>query len=119
MLQEIQGARWRRRRCEVFVAISFIGVLGITVRAVSGEKNDITGTVSKAEPPTLQDGTAAHPYADVSHCPSKVDIIFWSRNDQPIPIIPPSISVCFVGDRPLNSGGGPQVSGGGPQVRDR
>ena len=35
--------------------------LGVSVRA-----DDITGTVSKAEPPTKQDGTPAHPYADAS-----------------------------------------------------
>jgi hypothetical protein len=94
--------KWGRREWLGFVTIILIAIVGVTIAAMTRPEKDITGTLSKTEPTTQQDGTAAHPYADVSHCPSKVDIIFWPKNDQPIPIIPPGISVCFVGDRPLN-----------------
>src|SRR5690348_6721787 len=104
MVKKIVGPKWRRREWVAFATIYIMGMIGMAVAAMAEPKGDITGTISKADPLTQQDGTAEHPYADASHCPSKVDIIFWSRNDQPIPIIPPSISVCFVGDRPLNSG---------------
>ena len=114
MVEKLDGPKWKRRQAVVSVVINFVGIIGMTVAAMADRNSDVTGAVSKAEPPTQQNGTAAHPYADASHCPSKVDIIFWSRNDQPIPTIPPSISVCFVGDRPLNNGSGPEV-----EVRER
>ncbi len=109
MVKKIGGPKRVRPEWVVFATINFMGAVGMAVAAMADPKEDVTGTVSKAEPITQQDGTVAHPYADASHCPSKVDIIFWSRNDQPIPIIPPSISVCFVGDRPLNGDSGAEV----------
>jgi uncharacterized Zn-binding protein involved in type VI secretion len=108
MIVKGYGWNWGRGEWAVFFAIIVLGIVGIAVAEMSGPTTDITGTVSKAEPPVQQDGTAAHPYADENHCPAKVDIIFWSREDRPIPTIPPGISVCFVGDRSANTGG-PQL----------
>src|SRR5262249_30445247 len=105
MIVKGYGWNWVRREWAVFSAIIVIGIVGIAVAEMSGPTTDITGTVSKAEPPVQQDGTAAHPYADENHCPARADIIFWSRDDRPIPTIPPGISVCFVGDRSVNTGG--------------
>jgi hypothetical protein len=104
-------AKWGRLGCMAFVTI----VVGsaIAVAQANDPKDDITGTVSKAEPPTKQDGTRAHPYADASECPPSTDMIFWPKEGRSIPSIPPSISVCFVGDR-SSGDGGPNV-----EVRDR
>jgi hypothetical protein len=85
MSEKIYGAKWGHREWLVFVTIVLIAIVGVTIGAMTGPEKDITGTVSKTEPTTQQDGTAGHPYADASHCPSKVGIIFWSKNDQPIP----------------------------------
>ena len=54
----------------------------------SGVAQDITSTISKAEPTTKQDGTAAHPYAAVSQCPPSTDLIFWPIG-RSIPSFPP------------------------------
>jgi hypothetical protein len=75
-------------------------------------KGDTTGTISKAEPSVRQDGTAAHPYADDSQCPSSTDLVIWP-NGRAIPRLPPGISVCFVGAQSFNT------SGPAPQVRKR
>ena len=69
-----------------------------------GVAQDITSTISKAEPTTKLDGTAAHPYAAASQCLPSTDLIFWP-NDRSIPSFPPGISVYFVGDQlPSDSG---------------
>jgi hypothetical protein len=75
------------------------------ISAINAPINDITGTVSKAEPSIEQDGTPAHPYADVSQCPTTTDVIFWPRNDRPIPNMPPGLSVCFVGTQSFTNAG--------------
>lgn len=67
------------------------------ISAINAPINDNHGTVSKAEPSIEQDGTPAHPYADASQCPTSIDLVFWPRNDRPIPNMPPGLSVCFVG----------------------
>ena len=77
-----------------------------------GHKDDTTGTVSKADPPIKQNGTAAHPYADASQCPSSTDVVIWP-NGRAIPRLPPGIAVCFVGERSFNT------SGPAPQMRKR
>lgn len=73
---------------------------------------DITGTISKVQPTSKQDGSAARPYAEASQCPPNIDLIFWS-NGQSIPSFPPGISVCFVGDQVPNDNGSVRV-----QIRD-
>jgi hypothetical protein len=78
----------------------------------SAAKDDTTGTVSKAEPPIKQNGTAAHPYADASQCPSSTDVVIWP-NGRAIPRLPSGIAVCFVGEQSFNT------SGPAPQVRKR
>jgi uncharacterized Zn-binding protein involved in type VI secretion len=88
------------------------GLVAMTAPGQAGPKDDMTGTVSKAEPPIKQDGTPAHPFADASQCPSSTDLIIWPR-DRAIPSVPPGISVCFVGTQSFNNSG-PAV-----QVRQR
>jgi hypothetical protein len=73
------------------VCISLAGNSGVMAQ-------DITNSISKAEPVTKQDGTAAHPYAAASQCAPSTDLIFWP-NGQSTPSFPPGISVCFVGDQ--------------------
>ncbi len=52
--------------------------IGIVPGQTSGPKDDITGTVSKAEPPTTQDGTPTHPYADANQA-RLAPILFFGR----------------------------------------
>jgi uncharacterized Zn-binding protein involved in type VI secretion len=104
----------KRREWVVFFAIVFISITAMAVRQMRGGQDDVTGTVSKVEPSTKQDGTPAHPYADAGQCPPSTDMIFWPKEGRSIPSIPPSISVCFVGDR--SSGNGGPADG---EVRDR
>jgi hypothetical protein len=99
MSRKSYGLKWRRREWVVFLAIVVISIAAIAMRQFAGPKVDITGTVSKAEPSTKQDGTPGHPYADASQCSPSTDLVIWPRNDRPIPSIPPGISVCFVGDK--------------------
>jgi hypothetical protein len=89
------------------LTIVLIGIAVVSVRA-----DDITGTVSKAEPPTKQDGTPAHPYADASQCPPSTDVVIWPSG-RTIPSIPLGISFCVVGNQSFNDSD-PNV-----QVRDR
>jgi hypothetical protein len=106
MFEKSDGPKWPNRLIALFTI-----VVGVTTFAL-GQTNaddDITGTVSKAEPLNKQDGTPAHPYSDASHCPATTDIIIWPKTDHPIPSIPPGISVCFVGDESFNSSGPEQV----------
>jgi hypothetical protein len=96
------------------IALLTIVVIGLTTFALPQIKADniadeITGTVSKAEPPNKQDGSPAHPYADASQCPPTADFIFWPKTERVIPSIPPGISVCFVGNQPFNSSGPAQI----------
>jgi len=101
------------REWVVFFAVIFIGITAVAIRQMSGGNDDITGTISKAEPSTKQDGTPTHPYADAGQCPPSTDVIVWPKEGRSIPSIPPSISVCFVGDR-SSANGGSDV-----EVRDR
>ena len=97
----------------MFFAVIFIGITAVAIRQMSGGNDDITGTIAKAEPSTKQDGTPTHPYADAGQCPPSTDVIVWPKEGRSIPSIPPSISVCFVGDR-SSANGGSDV-----EVRDR
>jgi hypothetical protein len=96
-----------------FFTIVVLGIAVVAVRQLGSPKDDITGTVSKAEPPLTQDGSPTRPYADASQCSPKTDLVFWLRSDRTIPSLPPGISVCFVGDKSFNESG-PSV-----EVRDR
>ncbi len=107
------GREWGRRAWVTFWTIITIASAGSAVGQTNDRNNDVTGTVSKAVPPLKQDGTSAHPYAEASQCSPKTDLVFWLRNDRAIPSIPPSISVCFVGDKSSND------SGPSLEVRDR
>ncbi|MGB6286579.1 MAG: hypothetical protein WBG18_19535, partial [Xanthobacteraceae bacterium] len=62
---------------------------GLLVRQLSAPREDITGAVSKVEPPVKQDGTPAHPYVDDSQCPPTTDLVIWPKDNHPIPSIPP------------------------------
>lgn len=112
MPEERYALKWMRRGWLLSVAIGFIGLAASTGPGQTGPKDDMTGTVSKAEPPLKQDGTPAHPFADASQCPSSTDLIIWPR-DRAIPSVPPGIAVCFVGTQSFNNSG-PAV-----QVRQR
>jgi uncharacterized Zn-binding protein involved in type VI secretion len=108
-----------KRMCWGWLLSAAIGVIGLVAGLVAltgpgraGPKDDMTGTVSKAEPPIKQDGTPAHPFADASQCPSSTDLIIWPR-DRAIPRVPPGIAVCFVGTQSFKNNG-PAV-----QVRQR
>jgi hypothetical protein len=69
------------------VAVFTIVVIGlaILVRQLSAPREDITGAVSKVEPPVKQDGTPAHPYVDDSQCPPTTDLVIWPKDNHPIP----------------------------------
>jgi hypothetical protein len=82
-----------------------IGVLAIAMCHINASENDITGTVSKAEPAVEQDGSLTHPYADDSQCPPSTDVVIWPKNDRPVPPMPAGISVCFVGTESFNNAG--------------
>jgi hypothetical protein len=106
----------RRARRIWVLTVAVVGLAAIVARPggagpkTGGTKDETTGTVSKAEPTIKQDGTAAHPYADASQCPSGTDLVIWP-NGRAIPRLPPGISVCFVGEQSFNT------SGPAPQVR--
>ncbi len=55
--------------------------------------DEITGTISKAEPADRQDGTSAHPFAAANQCPPSTDVVVWPRDGQPIPSLPPHIGL--------------------------
>ncbi|MGN6750625.1 MAG: hypothetical protein ACTHJS_18740 [Xanthobacteraceae bacterium] len=99
----------RARRLWV-LTMAIVGLAAIIARPgiagpkTSAARDDTTGTVSKAEPPIKQDGTAAHPYADASQCPSSTDVVIWP-NGRTIPRLPSGIAVCFVGERSFNTSG--------------
>ena len=61
------STKWGRRTWAVLFTIIVAGLVAIAIGELSGRKDDVIGTVSKAEPPG-QDGTAAHPYANSSQC---------------------------------------------------
>jgi uncharacterized Zn-binding protein involved in type VI secretion len=105
---------WKRahRDFAMLTVLVAIAVAAIAVRQASAANDEITGTVSQAEPAFKQDGTPAHPYADASQCPANTDIIIWPSG-RSVPSMPPNISVCFVGNQPV------EISGAAPvQMRD-
>jgi uncharacterized Zn-binding protein involved in type VI secretion len=93
-----------RRRWLGCFTIVMIGIAGVALGQTNGPKDDITGTVSQAEPTTTQDGTPAHPYADANQCPPRTDLVFWPSG-RSVPTIPPGFSVCFVGSQPFEASG--------------
>jgi hypothetical protein len=92
--------------------ITFV-VVAAAMLAYGGAMAQVTGTVSQAEPPAKQDGTPAHPYSDAGQCPARTDVVFWPSGNS-VPSIPPSISVCFVGNQPFENSGPARI-----EVRDR
>jgi len=84
-------SRYARQGPALFLAGIIIGLAALTGPSGAGPK-DVTGTVSKAEPPVKQDGTPTHPFADANQCPSSTDLLIWP-NGRSIPSIPPGISV--------------------------
>jgi hypothetical protein len=114
MFEKSYSRKWGRRGwVPFFTIVVLIGVAATAMGQINESKDDITGTVSKAEPPTAQNGTPAHPYGDASQCPLSTDLVFWPRSDRSIPSIPPGISVCIVGDQSFNN------TGPDPEVRIR
>ena len=95
----------------IIIGLAIVGLAGVTGSSDAGPK-DVTGTVTKAEPPIKQNGTPSHPFADANQCPSSTDLIIWP-NGRSVPSIPPGISVCFVGNQSFNA------SAPGVQVRQR
>ena len=93
------------------VLLTVVAVIAIPQTSIAND--DITGTVSQTEPTIRQDGTPAHPYANASQCLANTDIVIWPSG-RSVPSVPPSISVCFVGNQPV------EISGAAPvQIRDR
>ena len=86
------------------LTIVTVGIAGVALGQSSGLKDDITGMISKAEPPNTHDGTPAHPYADANQCPPRTDLVFWPSG-RSVPTIPTGFSVCFVGNQPFEAGG--------------
>jgi hypothetical protein len=103
---------WSRRGWLILLTIIFVGIAAVAIRQI-GPKGDITGTVSQAEPPLKHDGTAAHPYADASQCPTRTDLVFWPSG-RSVPSFPPGISVCFVGSQSFENSGPERI-----EVRER
>jgi uncharacterized Zn-binding protein involved in type VI secretion len=105
MSEKSHYSKRARRGWVAALAIVVIGLafVALSQPASSGSKDDTTGTVSKTEPPIMQDGTPAHPYADASQCPSNTDLIIWPSG-RAVPSVPPGISVCFVGDQSFKNG---------------
>jgi hypothetical protein len=106
MFEKSYRLKWILQGSMAFFTIG-ISLATFALRQTSAD--DITGTVSKAEPPNKQDGTPAHPYAVASQCPATTDIVIWPKNDSPVPSVPPGISVCFVGNQSFNSSGPEQI----------
>ena len=104
MFEKIYVRKWARRDWVLFSTFVVIAIAGITVGHINAPTSDVTGALSKAGLSLKQDGTPAHPYADASQCPLSVDLVFWP-NGRSIPSMPPSISVCFVGNQWFRNGG--------------
>lgn len=104
MFEKNYGPKWRRWARVLSFTIFAIGLAGTTVRELRG--GEITGTVSKAEPPNRQEGTPMHPFANANQCPSSTDVVVWPKDGRPLPSLPPGISVCFVGTQSFNNNGG-------------
>jgi hypothetical protein len=107
------GRKWVSRDSSILMTFLTIAIAVIAVLRVNGTQAQVTGTVSQTEPPAKQDGTPAHPYSDASQCPARTDLVFWPSG-RSVPNIPPSISVCFVGNQPFENSGPDRI-----EVRDR
>lgn len=108
MFENSYGLKWRHLRWVAFFAVVVVALASIAAGQVNDPKDDITGTVSKAEPPAKQDGTPSHPYAEASQRSPGTDLIIWPKNNA-IPNIPPGISICFVGNHSFNTSDGPNL----------
>jgi hypothetical protein len=95
MFRKIFVRKWTRRDWALLCAFAVIALAGIVVGHINAPTGGVMETASMFER-LKQDGTPAHPYADANQCPLNTDLIFWA-NGRPIPSMPPSISVCFVG----------------------
>jgi hypothetical protein len=105
MFEKIYGRNWGRGDWVVlFTTILLVGIGGTGMRQIARATDDITGTVSRAVPPITQNGTPTHPFADARQCPPETDLIFWPSG-RAVPSIPPSISVCVVGNEPFEASG--------------
>jgi hypothetical protein len=113
MFEKSYVRKLRSRDLLVFFTIVIIAVAAIVMKQTNRPKDDVTGTVSQAEPPTKHDGTPPHPYPDVSQCPPRTDLVFWPSG-RSVPSIPPGISVCFVGNESFENSGPDRL-----EVRDR
>jgi hypothetical protein len=103
MTKKSYGPKSPHRGSGLLLAFAIFGLAAIfPLTTAAAPKDDTTGTVSKAEPATKQDGTPGHPYEDASQCPSSTDLVIWP-NGQSIPSLPPEISVCFVGGQSFNN----------------
>jgi hypothetical protein len=106
MFEKSYSRKWGRRGwVPFFTIVVLIGIAATAMGQINESKDDVTSTVSKPEPLTMQNGTPANPYADASQCPLSTDLVIWPRRDRPVPSIPPGISVCFVGDQSFNNSG--------------
>jgi hypothetical protein len=68
MCDKVCRPKWGPRAWLVFFTVFAIELAGTTVRQLGAD--EITGTISKAEPPDKQDGTAARPFAESNQCPA-------------------------------------------------
>jgi hypothetical protein len=100
--------KWVSRHRSLLITFAIIAVAVIATLPVRGTEAQVTGTVSQIEPPAKQDGTPAHPYSDASQCPARTDLVFWPSG-RSVPNIPPSISVCFVGNEPFENSGSDRI----------
>jgi hypothetical protein len=103
-IEKSYSAKWGLGRCLAVLA-TVIVIATTAVWYMNVLNDDTTGTISKAELPTAQYGTPAHPYADASQCPASTDVVFWPRSDRLVPSIPSGISVCFVETESFNNTG--------------
>jgi hypothetical protein len=95
MFRKIYARKRTRRDWALLCTFAVIALGGIVVGHLNAPTGGATETASIFEH-LKQDGTAAHPYADANQCPLNTDLVFWP-NGHPIPSMPRSISVCFVG----------------------
>jgi hypothetical protein len=51
MSEKAYSTKWDRRTWAVLFTIIVVGLVAIDIGELSGRKDDVTGTVSKAEPP--------------------------------------------------------------------
>jgi hypothetical protein len=101
MHEKIYLRKWTRRDWLVTFTIVVVGI-AVFIWSQTNSSDDITGSLSKTEPPLRRDGTPTHPYADDGRCPPSTDLVIWPREGRSPPSVPPEISVCFVENQSLN-----------------